>query len=695
MTSRNRAFRYLSETVNRSRRCDDAGDTLVELLIAMTIIAISVAGLLGGLATDIGSSGTHRGITTLDGIVRSFAEEARQVVELDPQAQFTPCGSSAPAYRMVSAPYPSIGSTNTAVTVFGTGFTPGGAISSVWLEPTSGSRTGAVQAYPGSAPPTPLQAAPAPTSPTTTFGNTTVTFLVPSGLTIGTNYYVALTDSAGLQAISSVPFIPESAAATPVVDPSPLQDYTLGITKVTYWSGSDVSATSCSPTNGLGADLQQLTIAGTAPGEHDTYNVVVTSPVAFKAGESIPITYAGPANPALGDTLTYTASVTGNSGYSGYASPSGSLTWFVIPPSGPSTSCSTTAPSSPTWTLPAGSTPTCSFKAMAAGTYSVYAKYTGDTNYLVGVGQCPPLSGTCNPKAIGKATPSLTVAGTSSGGLLPTITFKATVSGTGNTPTGSIEWVIKQSGKATSYCSSPSTLNASGQTTCTITTAPPGSYIATVTYDPTTTNDPNYNPTGPVSSNAVNVALLSASVSLSESVTGSSLVVTATVTGPLGSTGPTGSVTWSSGLCSSTSGNSLKSGQASCTIKNPSNVGYFGTFAYDGDTNYSATSTAVNIPITSWSYSTGTASLTFMLTVTGPLVGPAPVGPVSWNVTSGKSSVPCVAQPTTATANSATFSCMVTPASPTALYTASATYGSDPNYLPPYPNPTQSQAVNG
>ena len=62
-------------------RSVDAGDTLVEIMIAVVIIGISAAGILGGLAAVLGSSGTHRSLTTLDAIVKSFAETAKYQIQ--------------------------------------------------------------------------------------------------------------------------------------------------------------------------------------------------------------------------------------------------------------------------------------------------------------------------------------------------------------------------------------------------------------------------------------------------------------------------------------------------------------------------------------------------------------------------------------------------------------------------------------
>ena len=680
-------------------RSRDAGDTLIELLIAITVIGLTVAGLVGGLAAAISTSGTHRGIADLDGIVRSFAEEARQVIELSPtDAQFKPCVPAVPTmYQLVSAPYPATGPANTAVTVFGSGFTLGGSISKVLLETVPGNPTGATQVYPAAAPPPPFAPAPAPTIPANmfglpnTYGNTTITFIVPSGLS-AQPYYIAVTDSSGVQAVSSVPFNPNPTPTA--VDPSPLQNYQIGVFHVQYWNGTGFSA-SCSPTNSLSADLQQITIQATAPGAGDTYDLAVTSPSVFKAGSSIPITYAGPASPKVGDTLSYTAAVNGlTAPYGSYIGPTGQLSWVVVAPSGPTPTCTQSL-----WTLP-GPTPTCTFKAKTAGAYSVFARFTGDNNFVGSLGECPnpPTLPTCAgspPGSVAKGTPTVSVVGASNGAAFhPTLTFTATVAGGGVTPSGLVNWSISQTGNpfAVAPTCPQSSLNGSGQTTCTVNNASPGNYTATASY----LGDNNYNAATSLASNNVNVPFLIPAVSLSESVSGTTITVTANVSGPAGDPTPTGSVTWSNGLCNTKTTTLDASGNATCTIKNATSSGYFGTFTYNGDINYgSSTSTPVNIPATSGSATgAGTTTLTFKLKVTGPLTGPAPTGSVAWSVKAGNTSVPCLTTSSTSSGNQTTFSCSLTGV-PGISYTAQATYPGDSNYLPPFPNPTVIGPVNG
>ncbi|HAM01854.1 MAG TPA: hypothetical protein DCQ30_06450 [Acidimicrobiaceae bacterium] len=62
----------------------ECGDTLVELLIAIVIIALSVSALLGALITSLTSSAEHRSLANLDTVVKGFAEAATYQLELQP-----------------------------------------------------------------------------------------------------------------------------------------------------------------------------------------------------------------------------------------------------------------------------------------------------------------------------------------------------------------------------------------------------------------------------------------------------------------------------------------------------------------------------------------------------------------------------------------------------------------------------------
>jgi hypothetical protein len=71
----------------------EAGDTLVEVLIAVVIIALTAASLLGALATTLTSSGEHRSLANIDTILRSYAEDAKYAIELSSTPWFSPCAA--------------------------------------------------------------------------------------------------------------------------------------------------------------------------------------------------------------------------------------------------------------------------------------------------------------------------------------------------------------------------------------------------------------------------------------------------------------------------------------------------------------------------------------------------------------------------------------------------------------------------
>src|SRR5262249_50287058 len=92
----------------------ERGDTLIEVLVAIAVISIAGVALLGSLLTSASASVTHRNVTNLDGILRSFAESARYQIQTQPAdgsvgPQFRPCGvgSAPPQYNLASDPYPN------------------------------------------------------------------------------------------------------------------------------------------------------------------------------------------------------------------------------------------------------------------------------------------------------------------------------------------------------------------------------------------------------------------------------------------------------------------------------------------------------------------------------------------------------------------------------------------------------------
>jgi Tfp pilus assembly protein PilV len=60
---------------------DENGDTLIEVLLAIVIIAIAVTAVLGALMTSITSSAEQRSLAANDTLTKSFAETAKDQIE--------------------------------------------------------------------------------------------------------------------------------------------------------------------------------------------------------------------------------------------------------------------------------------------------------------------------------------------------------------------------------------------------------------------------------------------------------------------------------------------------------------------------------------------------------------------------------------------------------------------------------------
>lgn len=90
-------------------KLDDRGESLVELLVALGIMATAVVALLGALATGIRVSELHRHQTRAGAYLREFAETLERRVA-ESQDNYRPCGSTPDprtAYESLKPPAPS------------------------------------------------------------------------------------------------------------------------------------------------------------------------------------------------------------------------------------------------------------------------------------------------------------------------------------------------------------------------------------------------------------------------------------------------------------------------------------------------------------------------------------------------------------------------------------------------------------
>ena len=76
----------------RERLSDDRGATLVELLMAVVIMAIAVGAIVGGLLTSITVSDTHRKQSTSGALARSYADTIAQFAATN--ANYVDCAST-------------------------------------------------------------------------------------------------------------------------------------------------------------------------------------------------------------------------------------------------------------------------------------------------------------------------------------------------------------------------------------------------------------------------------------------------------------------------------------------------------------------------------------------------------------------------------------------------------------------------
>ena len=97
----------------RDRRFqDEAGDTLIELLIALVVIGLTGVALLSGFATSISASSEYGSLSRLDTVLKSFVETATYQLTLQPQPpavnpQFTACADVATYTAPATLPSPN------------------------------------------------------------------------------------------------------------------------------------------------------------------------------------------------------------------------------------------------------------------------------------------------------------------------------------------------------------------------------------------------------------------------------------------------------------------------------------------------------------------------------------------------------------------------------------------------------------
>jgi type II secretory pathway pseudopilin PulG len=81
------------------RRGSEAGDTLLEVLIAIVVLALASVALIVGFGTSISSSAEHRNLATFDTVLATTSQEAISLIQQQPLLFQTCPGSPATAYQ--------------------------------------------------------------------------------------------------------------------------------------------------------------------------------------------------------------------------------------------------------------------------------------------------------------------------------------------------------------------------------------------------------------------------------------------------------------------------------------------------------------------------------------------------------------------------------------------------------------------
>ena len=567
---------------HRFRYVAESGDTLIEILIALVIIGISVVAIMGALATSVSSSAEYRSLTTVDTVLRSFADAVKYDTEFEPSPTlYADCASN---YQVVDE-YPTQAFVGSSITVFATdyasipnppaspnwqvvlqpsapaapsvtistfangptavsgnisttfklqsglpggyiqpgsytlGFTDGSSSDNALsatalnispapgvLNPTSGpAGTAVTVSAAGLLPSTPLSVSvdgiPATInsgSQTDANGTATMNVTVPTQLAPGIPMpsgpqSLVVSDgtftSTSTYTVSNTMGTPGSAVVPPA---SPVAGFSVQISSIAYWNNfTSAFETSCGANDHSG--IQMITLNATASsGVSDSLQIVVTDPnYGAPPGPTITMTLTSPLPPEPGESIAFTATLNpGALAACGTCYPTGTLSWEFTSTTGISSQpCSTATPLSEVG-VTTSSSASCTIPGtqVAAGTYQVTTRYSGDPAYGSASGMGSVTVAQQTPTTGVTVSPANPIAN-------EPMTFIASVTGpVGATqPTGQISWSFGTfpAGAGTPPCSTSTTLAGNPPTaSCTI----PGSQVLASSYSVTATysGDNNY-----------------------------------------------------------------------------------------------------------------------------------------------------------------------------------------------------------
>jgi hypothetical protein len=327
--------------------------------------------------------------------------------------------------------------------------------------------------------------------------------------------------------------------------------------------------------------------------------------------------------------------------------------------------------------------------ALAIGSYSVTAVYSGDNSFTGS-------TSVALMQTVGQESTTITLsssAPTATSG--QSLTFTATVTGAdGGTPTGSVTFMDGTTVLGTAMLSAAS---SGAQATFTTSTLANGAQTITAVYSGDSTYAAStsavLNQTVSTSSSVSSATSLSASAL--QAAPGQTVTFTATVTGADGGT-PTGTVTFEDGgtvLGTATLSAASSGAQASFSTSALDDGTQSITAVYSGDSNYAAsTSLAVSVTIqaNASSSSTSTASMTPSLASSGGNVSTSASANVAMLSNTDTAALNSVTAQLTAVATSG--GAVMASSTATSAATSAVTSGSSPNAATPPQGPLYTNA---
>ncbi len=404
---------------------------------------------------------------------------------------------------------------------------------------------------------------------------------------------------------------------------------------VTFLDGTTSLATTNFSSSAPGSAVATFTTSSLAIGTHSItakYNgssifAVSTSTALSQviSGLSTSVALSSSPNPSMvGNAATFTATVTGSGG----GTPTGTVTFFD--------GTNTLGPG----TLSGNGVAVLVVSSLSAGSHTITASYGGDASFS------PSTSAPLTQVVTGLSTTAVLVSSVNPSASGQAVTFTATVTSSGGTPTGTV--TFKDGGTSLGT----GTLSGNGVASFTTSVLASGSHSITASYG----GDSNFAVS--TSNTVTQIVLKAASVSLASSlnvlISGQTVTFTATVSGSGGT--PTGTVTFKNGGTSLGTGTLNGSGVASFTTSALPLGADSITASYGGDANFGpATSAAVteivslamvdavstgstvtagqSVPINLIAYAASGSNLTFTFTCVGApakstcTFSPSPVSP--------------------------------------------------------------------